>query len=135
MYSTVPSAPKIALPPSAIAAVVGAPCRMMEAVLCDNGFAVKAHTRSFEAVEEFKAGEWDLVVTDIKMPGIDGLEVLQRVKAKDPSMPVIMITAYATVEMSIQALRKGAYDMLTKPFVHPLHRPSSSGLCEAAFLI
>ncbi len=91
-------------------------CRMMEAVLRDNGFAVKAHTRSFEAVEEFRAGEWDLVVTDIKMPGMDGLEVLQKVKGKDPTIPVIMITAYATVEMSIQALRKGAYDMLTKPF-------------------
>lgn len=91
-------------------------CRMMEAVLRDNGFAVKAHTRSFEAVEEFRAGEWDLVVTDIKMPGMDGLEVLQKVKAKDPQVSVIMITAYATVEMSIQALRRGAYDMLTKPF-------------------
>ncbi|HEY6873173.1 MAG TPA: sigma-54 dependent transcriptional regulator [Geobacteraceae bacterium] len=91
-------------------------CRMMEAVLRDNGFAVKAHTRSFEAVEEFRAGEWDLVVTDIKMPGMDGLEVLQKVKEKDLQVPVIMITAYATVEMSIQALRKGAYDMLTKPF-------------------
>src|SRR5512136_3336441 len=91
-------------------------CRMMEAILGDNGYAVKAYTRSFEAVEEFRAGEWDLVVSDIKMPGMDGLEVLQRIKAKDPTVPVIMITAYATVEMSIQALRKGAYDMLTKPF-------------------
>ena len=91
-------------------------CRMMEAVLKDNGFAVKAYTRSFTAVEEFVAGQWDLVVTDIKMPGMDGLEVLEKVKAKDPGIPVIMITAYATVEMSIQALRKGAYDMLTKPF-------------------
>ena len=91
-------------------------CRMMEAVLRDNGFTVKGYVRSFEAVEEFTAGQWDLVVTDIKMPGMDGLEVLQKVKEKDPSIPVIMITAYATVEMSIQALRKGAYDMLTKPF-------------------
>jgi DNA-binding NtrC family response regulator len=91
-------------------------CRMMEAILHDNGYHVKAFTRSFEAVEEFKSGEWDLVVSDIKMPGIDGLEVLQRIKVKEPSVPVIMITAYATVEMSIQALRKGAYDMLTKPF-------------------
>jgi DNA-binding NtrC family response regulator len=91
-------------------------CRMMEAVLKDNGFAVKAYTRSFTAVEEFVPGQWDLVVTDIKMPGMDGLEVLQKVKAKEPTIPVIMITAYATVEMSIQALRKGAYDMLTKPF-------------------
>jgi DNA-binding NtrC family response regulator len=91
-------------------------CRMMEAVLHDNGYVVKAHTRSYEAVEEFKPGDWDLVVTDIKMPGMDGLEVLQKVKEKDPATPVMMITAYATVEMSIQALRRGAYDMLTKPF-------------------
>lgn len=91
-------------------------CRMMEAVLLDSGYSVKAYTRSFQAVEEFAAGQWDLVVTDIKMPGMDGLEVLQKVKVMDPNIPVIMITAYATVEMSIQALRKGAYDMLTKPF-------------------
>ena len=91
-------------------------CRMMEAVLADSGYAVKGYTRSFEAVEEFKAGDWDLVVSDIKMPGMDGLEVLQRIKAKDPLVPVIMITAYATVETSIQALRRGAYDMVTKPF-------------------
>ena len=91
-------------------------CRMMEAVLLDSGYAVKGYTRSFEAVEEFKPGDWDLVVSDIKMPGMDGLEVLQRIKAKEPTIPVIMITAYATVEMSIQALRRGAYDMLTKPF-------------------
>ena len=91
-------------------------CRMMEAVLRDNGYAVKGYTRSYEAVDAFKPGEWDLVITDIKMPGMDGLEVLQKVKAKEPSIPVVMITAYATVEMSIQALRRGAYDMLTKPF-------------------
>jgi len=91
-------------------------CRMMEAVLLDSNYKVKAYTRSFQAVEEFVPGEWDLVITDIKMPGMDGLEVLQRIKEKQPLIPVIMITAYATVEMSIQALRKGAYDMLTKPF-------------------
>lgn len=91
-------------------------CRMMEAVLADSGYEVKAYIRSFDAVDDFKPGEWDLVVSDIKMPGMDGLEVLQKIKAKEPSIPVIMITAFATVEMSIQALRKGAYDMLTKPF-------------------
>ncbi len=91
-------------------------CRMMEAILTDSGYAVKGYTRSFEAVEDFRPGHWDLVVTDLKMPGMDGLEVLERIKAKAPSMPVIMITAHATVDMSIQALRKGAYDILTKPF-------------------
>ncbi|MDY0189926.1 MAG: sigma-54 dependent transcriptional regulator [Desulfuromonas sp.] len=91
-------------------------CRMMEAVLGDSGYQVESFTRSFEAVEQFKAGEYQLVISDIKMPGIDGLEVLQRIRAKDQLVPVIMITAYATVETSIQALRRGAYDMLTKPF-------------------
>ncbi len=91
-------------------------CRMMSAVLQDEGYAVRTFTDPLEAVELFRPGTWDLVVSDIKMPGIDGLEVLHRIKAAEPTIPVIMITAFATVEMSIQALRKGAYDMLTKPF-------------------
>jgi DNA-binding NtrC family response regulator len=91
-------------------------CRMMEAVLMDNGYAVRSFTDPLDAVNAFRPATWDLVISDIKMPGIDGLEVLQRLKEAEPGIPVIMITAYATVEMSIQALRKGAYDMLTKPF-------------------
>ncbi len=91
-------------------------CRMMEAVLSDSGYQVKAFTQPREAVREFQADQWDLVISDIKMPGMNGLEVLQSIKEKDPNVPVIMITAYATVETSIQVLRKGAYDMLTKPF-------------------
>ncbi|WP_277058492.1 sigma-54-dependent transcriptional regulator [Trichlorobacter lovleyi] len=91
-------------------------CRMMEQVLLDSGYLVRAYTSPVKAMEEFSAAAWDLVITDIKMPGMTGLEVLQRVKEKCRDLPVIIITAYATVEMSIQALRKGAYDMLTKPF-------------------
>ncbi|GAB4274580.1 MAG: sigma-54 dependent transcriptional regulator [Deferrisomatales bacterium] len=91
-------------------------CRMLEEVLTDSGYRVSAFTRSSEAVEAFDPARHDAVITDVKMPGLDGLEVLERVKEKDPSVPVIMITAFATVDLSIQALRKGAYDMLTKPF-------------------
>ena len=91
-------------------------CRMMEQILLDNGYLVRAYTSPRKAVEEFHPGAWDLVITDIKMPGMSGLEVLQSIKERAKDMPVIMITAYATVDMSIQALRKGAYDMLTKPF-------------------
>ncbi len=91
-------------------------CRMMEAVLMDDGHAVRSFTDPLEAVEVFQPGVWDLVISDIKMPGIDGLEVLKRVREIEADIPVIMITAFATVEMSIQALRRGAYDMLTKPF-------------------
>jgi DNA-binding NtrC family response regulator len=91
-------------------------CRMMEQILLDHGYLVRSYTSPHKAVEEFKASAWDLVISDIKMPGMSGMEVLQAIKAKQHDIPVIMITAYATVEMSIQALRKGAYDMLTKPF-------------------
>jgi len=91
-------------------------CRMVQAVLGDAGYEVATRTRSFEAVAEFAPGRWDLVVSDVKMPGLNGLEVLEKVKEKDPTVPVVMITAYATVEMSIQALRGGAYDIITKPF-------------------
>ena len=89
---------------------------MMEQILLDHGYLVRSYTSPQKAVEEFKASAWDLVISDIKMPGMSGMEVLQAIKAKQHDIPVIMITAYATVEMSIQALRKGAYDMLTKPF-------------------
>jgi len=91
-------------------------CHMMEAVLMDDGHAVRSFTDPLAAVEAFRPDTWDLVISDIKMPGIDGLEVLQRIKDIEAKVPVIMITAFATVEMSIQALRHGAYDMLTKPF-------------------
>jgi len=91
-------------------------CRMMEAVLKDQGYQIKRYTRPVQAVADFTAGDYDLIISDIKMPEMDGLEVLQHIRKRDPEVPVIMITAYATVEMSIQALRRGAYDMLTKPF-------------------
>jgi DNA-binding NtrC family response regulator len=91
-------------------------CRMMEQILLDHGYLARSFTSPQQAVEEFKPAAWDLVISDIKMPGMSGLEVLQAIKAKQNDIPVIMITAYATVDMSIQALRKGAYDMLTKPF-------------------
>ena len=91
-------------------------CRMMEAVLLDDGYAVRSFTDPREALEFFRPQVWDLVISDIKMPGIDGLEVLRQIKEREADIPVIMITAFATVEMSIQALRRGAYDMLTKPF-------------------
>ncbi|MEE4378304.1 MAG: sigma-54 dependent transcriptional regulator [Candidatus Competibacteraceae bacterium] len=91
-------------------------CRMMEAIMTDQGYAVTFFTRSTEAVAAFEPGRYQVVITDVKMPGMDGLEVLQRLKTKEPALPVIVITAHATVEVSIQALRKGAYDMLIKPF-------------------
>jgi len=58
----------------------------------------------------------DLVLLDLKMPGIDGMEVLKRLKADDPDTPVIVITAYGTIESAVQAVKLGAFDFLPKPF-------------------
>ncbi len=91
-------------------------CRMLEAVMSDHGYAVTCHTKPEEALAAFSPKAFDVVVTDVKMPGIDGLEVLERIHGRSVETPVIMISGHATVEMSIQALRRGAYDMLVKPF-------------------
>jgi DNA-binding NtrC family response regulator len=91
-------------------------CRMVEAILADQDYAVSAYIRSLDAMAGFAPGKHDLVITDIKMPIMNGLDVLQKVRQQDPAVPVIMITAHATVDLSIQALRQGAYDFLTKPF-------------------
>ena len=58
----------------------------------------------------------DLVLMDIQMPGIDGIETLKNIKAEDPHIPVIIMTAYGTIERAVQSMKLGAYDFLTKPF-------------------
>ncbi len=90
-------------------------CKMLEAILVDNDYRVTSFTSPVKAMEYYTPGVCNLVITDVKMPGMDGLEVLRIIKKQD-DVPVLMITGYATVEMSIHALRNGAFDILTKPF-------------------
>ncbi len=61
----------------------------------------------------------DMLLVDVKMPGIDGMTVLKRVKETDPHLPVVLITAYAEITASVAAMRAGAFDYLAKPFDHP----------------
>lgn len=90
--------------------------RLISDILCDDGRAVEVFNDPYRAVAELGGSGFSLVITDIKMPGMDGIEVLDHVKRLDPHLPVIIITAHATVDVSIQALRKGADDLITKPF-------------------
>lgn len=63
-----------------------------------------------------RPGDWDVVLLDIKMPGMDGMELQRRIHGLDPAILVIMITAYAAVDTAVSALKAGAYDYITKPF-------------------
>ena len=68
------------------------------------------------ALKRIEEKEFHIVVTDVRMENIDGLQVLERVLAKSPQTKVIMITGYATIEVAREALAKGAFDFIAKPF-------------------
>jgi PAS domain S-box-containing protein len=88
----------------------------LEQALSLEGFQVRGASSGMEAMEIFKSEPFDLVITDIRMPQMDGMEVLKQVKQLDESVEVIMLTGFATIENAVMALRnKGAYDYLTKP--------------------
>jgi two-component system, NtrC family, response regulator AtoC len=69
-----------------------------------------------EAIPALSRAEFDAIVTDLRMPGIDGIEGLRRFKAEVPDIPVILVTAFATVETAVEAMKAGAFDYLKKPF-------------------
>jgi DNA-binding NtrC family response regulator len=80
-----------------------------------DGFNVSSAEDANAALLKLQQGPWDIVMLDIKMPGIDGLELQRRIKKIDKNIITIMITAFASVETSIQALKEGAFDYIVKP--------------------
>ncbi len=89
---------------------------LLESILTEEGFAVQKALSGGEAIRIFKTENFDLVITDMKMPGMDGLAVVREVKRLAEDVEIIILTGYATLENAIQALRDdGAYDYLTKP--------------------
>jgi len=80
------------------------------------GYQISTTNNPLEAVELAKQGGYALVITDLKMPGLDGIELLDAIKKEDPDIPVIFITAYATVESATEAIQKGGFDFISKPF-------------------
>jgi two-component system response regulator AtoC len=84
--------------------------------LCEDGYDVLAVEDGFVAIEEIQKNDYDLAIVDLKMPKIDGLEVLRRMNKFRPTLPVIIITAYATVDTAVVAMKEGAADYIVKPF-------------------
>jgi two-component system NtrC family response regulator len=87
-----------------------------ERVLDEEGYEVHTRLGGKEALEALAAEPFDLALVDVKMPGMDGLELLRRIKVDYPHISVIMITGYSTVESAVEAMKAGATDYLPKPF-------------------
>ena len=80
------------------------------------GFLATIAATGEEALARLNEQEFDLVLLDLMLPGVSGMEVLDQIRAKDPDLPVVMVTAYATVENAIEAMKRGAFDYVVKPF-------------------
>ncbi len=82
----------------------------------EDGYDVDCAANAKEALTKIESGSFDIVLADIKMPGMDGLEMHRRIRAINSEMIVIVMTAFASVETAVQALKDGAFDYVTKPF-------------------
>ncbi len=91
-------------------------CGLLSDVLKGEGFSVHAIDESLEASKVLKKEEFDVIVTDLRMKGLKGLDLLEEAKKVAPLTPVIIITAFGTIESAIKAMKMGAYDYITKPF-------------------
>jgi len=89
---------------------------ILAAVMEEEGFEALMANSGEEALNILKHSDVDLVLTDMKMPSMDGIALLENVKIKDPELPVIMMTAHGTVEKAVEAMQKGAYSYIMKPF-------------------
>jgi|HubBroStandDraft_1064217.scaffolds.fasta_scaffold01907_5 DNA-binding NtrC family response regulator len=109
------------MPPSELprVLVVDDQCDMAQMIaehLSDRGYAAVAESSPRKAVEMLSTQRFDVLVTDLRMPDIDGITLLRISRELDPKRPVIMLTAHSTVETAVEATGRGAYHYLIKPF-------------------
>ena len=81
-----------------------------------NGHAAQTHPDPLEALDHLREKDFDVIISDIRMPQINGIELLRRVRNLRPGIPVILLTAYGTIPSAVEAIKEGAFDYLTKPF-------------------
>jgi len=89
---------------------------VLSAFLSEEGYETLTADNGRDALEIVESTDLDLVLTDMKMPSMDGIELLRRIKEKAPDLPVVMMTAYGTVEKAVEAMQLGAFNFILKPF-------------------
>jgi DNA-binding NtrC family response regulator len=90
-------------------------CDMAKKILEAEGYEVEAYTDSQQALDRIRTQSFDLVITDLKMENVSGMDILKEVNRLYPSTRVIMLTAYATLDATIEAIRERIYDFFPKP--------------------
>lgn len=91
--------------------------KLLEVIITEKTeYQVITSSNPLEASEMIATGDFDLVLTDLRMPDKDGMELIEEAHQKGLDMPFVVITAYGTIESAIEAMKKGAFDYITKPF-------------------
>lgn len=93
-------------------------CRALEFLLSREGYKVAVTYSGQDALKKIESEDFDLVITDLKMEGLDGMQVLERSLNLRPNLMVILMTAFASVESAVEAMKKGASDYIVKPFIN-----------------
>jgi len=91
-------------------------CKSLQAILKKSGYRSEYTLSPEDALERVRGGAFDIVISDIRMPGMDGIQLLEELKKIQPHLVVIMVTGFATIKSAVEAIQKGAYDYLPKPF-------------------
>src|SRR4051794_21644924 len=89
-------------------------------LLGESGFDVRVFAGAAQALDAFPGLPVDVVLTDVNMRGMTGLELLDRIRARDHETPVLIMTAYAELDVAVEAIKKGAFDFIIKPY-NPYH--------------
>jgi DNA-binding NtrC family response regulator len=92
----------------------------IQRILEQEGFSVETSSSGYAALQRIQQEEFDLVITDLRMPGMSGVEVLKTVRILQPEVPVIIITGYAAVDSAVEVMKHGAFDYIAKPFTPEL---------------
>lgn len=91
--------------------------RLLERIITEKTqYRIKTVNNSLEVPEILEQGDFDLIITDLKMPGMDGIDILKHVREHNRSEEVIIMTAFGSLESAIEALQQGVFDYITKPF-------------------